>query len=266
MLHTLCQPIPFNNMVCVGQDGQLHTSRLSPPRRKEGQLLWATPFWGEQRAPYVSQTLLTGKCFVSPGSRSGTMAQLKYIYTSACSMCMEELEAIMWQANYDLIAITEMWWDRSHNWSAAMDGYKLFRWEGQGRMVSRQGTAEAMGLGVHCKCWLPVLLPWGQQRDESCWEHWREILPALYPIYAVIMGRYHVKYAAVSAPGLGCPQHASCRTWRRKKALQQTVILVPWEIFSWDKSSVRTYSPQWGFFCCCFGFGGFFVVVFSSCT
>lgn len=115
-------------------------------------------------------------------------------------------------------------------------------------MVSRQGTEEAMGLGVHCKCWLPVPLPWGQQRDESCWEHWREILPALYPIYAVIMGRYHVKYAAVSAPGLGCPQHASCRTWRRKKALQQTVIPVPWEIFSWDKSSVRTYSPQWVFF------------------
>ena len=28
---------------------------------------------------------------------------------------------------YDLVAITEMCWDRSHDWSAVMDGYKLFR-------------------------------------------------------------------------------------------------------------------------------------------
>ena len=40
----------------------------------------------------------------------------------------EELEAIMQQASYDLVAITEMWrWDHSHAWSPAMDGYKLFR-------------------------------------------------------------------------------------------------------------------------------------------
>ena len=39
----------------------------------------------------------------------------------------EELEAIVRQANYDLVAITETWWDHSHDWSAVMDGYKLFR-------------------------------------------------------------------------------------------------------------------------------------------
>jgi len=44
----------------------------------------------------------------------------------------QELEAIMWQANYDLVVITEMWWDYSHNWSAAMDGYKLFKMNRQG--------------------------------------------------------------------------------------------------------------------------------------
>ena len=39
----------------------------------------------------------------------------------------------MQQANYDLVAITKTWWDHSHDWSAVMDGYKLFRRDRQGR-------------------------------------------------------------------------------------------------------------------------------------
>ena len=55
-------------------------------------------------------------------------AQLKCIYTNACSMGnkQEELEAIVQQDSYDLVAITGAWWDDSHDWSAVMDGYKLF--------------------------------------------------------------------------------------------------------------------------------------------
>ncbi|GAB0205541.1 hypothetical protein GRJ2_003019700 [Grus japonensis] len=45
----------------------------------------------------------------------------------------EELEAIVQQGSYDLVTITETWWDNSHDWSAAMDGYKLFRRDRQGR-------------------------------------------------------------------------------------------------------------------------------------
>ncbi|KAK4827211.1 hypothetical protein QYF61_015239 [Mycteria americana] len=45
----------------------------------------------------------------------------------------EELEAIVQQNSYDLVAITETWWDDSHDCSAAMDGYKLFRRDRQGR-------------------------------------------------------------------------------------------------------------------------------------
>ncbi|KAK4813675.1 hypothetical protein QYF61_019568 [Mycteria americana] len=64
-----------------------------------------------------------------------TTAQLKCLYTNAHSMGnkQEELEAIVHQENYDMVAITEMWWDDSHNWSAAMDGYKLFRRDRRGR-------------------------------------------------------------------------------------------------------------------------------------
>ncbi|KAK4830434.1 hypothetical protein QYF61_011142 [Mycteria americana] len=68
----------------------------------------------------------------------GSIAQLKSIYTNALSMGnkQEELEAIVQQENYDIVAITETWWDDSHNWSAAMDGYKLLRSDRQGRRGS----------------------------------------------------------------------------------------------------------------------------------
>ncbi|XP_051640625.1 uncharacterized protein LOC127469851 [Manacus candei] len=57
------------------------------------------------------------------------------MYTNARSMGnkQEELEAIVQQESYDVVAITETWWDDSHDWSAAMDGYKLFRRDRQGR-------------------------------------------------------------------------------------------------------------------------------------
>lgn len=38
-----------------------------------------------------------------------------------------ELETIVQQDGYDIVAITEIWWDGSHEWSTAIDGYKLFR-------------------------------------------------------------------------------------------------------------------------------------------
>jgi len=33
----------------------------------------------------------------------------------------------------DLIAITETWWDESHDWNVALDGYRLFRRDRRGR-------------------------------------------------------------------------------------------------------------------------------------
>ncbi|XP_064908670.1 uncharacterized protein LOC135578557 [Columba livia] len=57
------------------------------------------------------------------------------MYTNARSMGnkQEELEAIVQQESYDIVAITETWWDDSYDWSAAMCGYKLFRKDRQGR-------------------------------------------------------------------------------------------------------------------------------------
>ena len=63
------------------------------------------------------------------------MTRLKCICTNACSMGnkQEKMVVIVRQANYDLVVITETWWDHPHDWSAVMDGYKLFRRDRQGR-------------------------------------------------------------------------------------------------------------------------------------
>ena len=52
-------------------------------------------------------------------------AQLRCFYTNEHSMSnkQEELEAIVWLESYDIVAITETWWNDSHSWRAVMDGY-----------------------------------------------------------------------------------------------------------------------------------------------
>ncbi|GAB0201705.1 hypothetical protein GRJ2_002636100 [Grus japonensis] len=45
----------------------------------------------------------------------------------------EELEATVLLESYDLVAITETWWDEFHVWTVAIDGYRLFRRDKQGR-------------------------------------------------------------------------------------------------------------------------------------
>ncbi|PKU43826.1 mitochondrial fission process protein 1 [Limosa lapponica baueri] len=60
----------------------------------------------------------------------------------------EELEAIVQQENYDIFAITETWWEDSHNWNAAIDGYQLFRRDRQGKRGG--GVAPYVRGGFEC--------------------------------------------------------------------------------------------------------------------
>ncbi|GAB0209318.1 hypothetical protein GRJ2_003397500 [Grus japonensis] len=94
----------------------------------------------------------------------GSIAQLKCIYTNARSMGnkQEKLEAAVQLENYDIVAITETRWDESHNWSAAMDGYKLFRRDRQGR---RGG-----GVALYVKeCFDCLKLDDSDERIECLW-------------------------------------------------------------------------------------------------
>jgi len=66
---------------------------------------------------------------------TGPTAQMKCLYmnTHSVGKKQEELEATMLLESCDLIALNETWWVESHNWSVAIDGYRLFRRDRQGR-------------------------------------------------------------------------------------------------------------------------------------
>ena len=57
----------------------------------------------------------------------------------------EAQETNLQLTNYDLVAITEIRWDCSHDWSAAMDGYKLFTMDRQGS----RGRGKALCVREH---------------------------------------------------------------------------------------------------------------------
>lgn len=64
-----------------------------------------------------------------------------------------ELDAIAWQENYDLITITETWWDPSQDCSAAVDGCKLFRRGSQGRKEVGWLTVLRVFWFCRAQCW-----------------------------------------------------------------------------------------------------------------
>jgi len=72
---------------------------------------------------------------------------------------------VQWE-NYDVVAITETWWDDLHNWSAAMDGYKLFRRDRQGR----RGGGVSLYVREHFNC---LELDDGDDRVECLWVRMR---------------------------------------------------------------------------------------------
>lgn len=77
--------------------------------------------------------------------------QLKCLHTSACSMVkkQEELKTMIYLENYDLVAITETWWDESHDWHTVIEGYRLFRKDRKGRR--RGGVALYVRKRIDCK-------------------------------------------------------------------------------------------------------------------
>jgi len=51
----------------------------------------------------------------------GNQVSYQYGYTVLPSEDVSVKTKFMQWENYDIIAITETWWDNSHNWSAAME-------------------------------------------------------------------------------------------------------------------------------------------------
>ncbi|GAB0206453.1 hypothetical protein GRJ2_003110900 [Grus japonensis] len=76
----------------------------------------------------------------------------------------EELEVCVWSQGHDLIAITETWWDRSHDWNAVMDGYVLFRKD----RPARRGGGVALYVREQLEC-IELRLGVDEERVESLW-------------------------------------------------------------------------------------------------
>jgi len=76
----------------------------------------------------------------------------------------EELEAIVQQDRYDLVAVTETWWDSLHDWHAVMDGYTLFRKD----RPTRGGGAVALYVRDQLEC-TELCLGADEERVESLW-------------------------------------------------------------------------------------------------
>ncbi|GAB0208021.1 mitochondrial enolase superfamily member 1 [Grus japonensis] len=91
-------------------------------------------------------------------------AHLKCFYTNARSMRnkQEELEALAQSQCYDVIGISETWWEESCDWCAVMDGYRLFRRDRQGRRGG--GVALYVTEGLDC-----TGLSVGDDTVESLW-------------------------------------------------------------------------------------------------
>ncbi|GAB0204840.1 hypothetical protein GRJ2_002949600 [Grus japonensis] len=106
------------------------TTAHSKPRGDELGAPDATGTNGVTLGRYIKRIPAT------PANKSASSgAQLKCLYVNTRSMGnkQEELEMCVRLQGYDLIGITETWWDSSSDWSVGMEGYRLFRKDRQDR-------------------------------------------------------------------------------------------------------------------------------------
>lgn len=75
---------------------------------------------------------------------------------------MDELEVLAQSHSYDIIGISETWWDESCGLCFTIDGYRLFRRDRQ----SKQGGGMAMYVKQGLDC---VELQVGDGKVESLW-------------------------------------------------------------------------------------------------
>ena len=76
----------------------------------------------------------------------------------------EELETVICLKIYDLVAITETWWDDSHNWNTTVEGNYFFRRDRLGRKGGE--------ITLYVKDWIDceeLPLKINEKQAESLW-------------------------------------------------------------------------------------------------
>ncbi|GAB0191019.1 hypothetical protein GRJ2_001567200 [Grus japonensis] len=137
------------------------TTARSKPRGDEPGAPDATGTNGVTLGRYIKRIPAT------PASQSASRGvQLKCLYVNAWSMRnkQEELETCACLQGYDLIGITEMWWDGSYDWSLGMEGYRLFRKDRQGR----QGGSVTLYINDQLEC-MELHLGMDEEPTKSLW-------------------------------------------------------------------------------------------------
>ncbi|PKU47352.1 dtw domain-containing protein 2 [Limosa lapponica baueri] len=76
----------------------------------------------------------------------------------------EELETRASLQSYDVIGITEMWWDGFYDWSGGMEGYRLLRKDRQGRC----GRGVILYVDDQLKC-MELHLGMHEELNENSW-------------------------------------------------------------------------------------------------
>ncbi|GAB0209691.1 hypothetical protein GRJ2_003434800 [Grus japonensis] len=76
----------------------------------------------------------------------------------------EELETCARLQGYDVIGITETWWDGSYDWSVGMEGHRLFRKDRQGR----RGGGITLYVNDQLEC-MELHLGMEEELTESFW-------------------------------------------------------------------------------------------------
>ncbi|GAB0185820.1 hypothetical protein GRJ2_001047300 [Grus japonensis] len=133
----------------------------SKPRGDKLGALDATGTNGVTLGRYIKRIPAT------PANKSASSgAQLKCLYANAQSMGnkQEELETCVRLQGYDVIGITEMWWDSSYDWSVGTEGYRLFRKDRQGR----RGGGIALYVNDQLEC-MELQLGMEEEPTKSLW-------------------------------------------------------------------------------------------------
>ena len=82
-----------------------------------------------QKTNHLKGVYDCGRSSYTPlGKPACLITSLKCLYTNTHNMGnnQEKLEVCVQSQDHDLIAITETWWDSSHDWNDVVDGYVLF--------------------------------------------------------------------------------------------------------------------------------------------